>query len=84
MARDLPNPPPGFEELSADEKLDYVQSLWDRLAAHPEAIPVPAWHQRVIEERLARHQEDPDSARPWEEVREDVSDKLKGFRSRRE
>jgi hypothetical protein len=23
-------PPPGFDELSAEEKLEYVQALWDQ------------------------------------------------------
>src|SRR5687768_1986436 len=44
MARSLSNLPPGFDDLSIDEKLDYVHSLWDRIFAHPEDIPVPDWH----------------------------------------
>jgi hypothetical protein len=52
MARALPFPPPGFDELSMDEKLDYLQSLWDRIAAQPQAVPVPDWHREVLEERL--------------------------------
>lgn len=35
-------PPPGFDELSSDEKLDYVQALWDQVAARPETVAVPA------------------------------------------
>ncbi len=27
MAHKIPNPPPGFDELTVEEKLDYVQSL---------------------------------------------------------
>jgi putative addiction module component (TIGR02574 family) len=69
MPRDLPIPPPGFDELSVDEKVDYVQSLWDRLAAHPDEIPVSDWHQQVIDEHLAAHRDSPDAARSWEVVR---------------
>jgi hypothetical protein len=29
----VPLPPPGFDDLSVDEKLDYLQSLWERIAA---------------------------------------------------
>ena len=25
-------PPPGFDTLSSDEKLDYIQQLWDHFA----------------------------------------------------
>jgi len=29
-------PPPGFDELPVDDKIDYVQLLWDRIAARPD------------------------------------------------
>jgi Putative addiction module component len=45
-------PPPGFDDLSVDERIDYLQSLWNRIAASPETIPVPDWHREVIDERL--------------------------------
>jgi len=47
----VPLPPPGFDDLSIDEKIDYLQSLWDRIAATPDAIPVPDWHREIIDER---------------------------------
>lgn len=76
MARTLPLPPPGFDDLSTEEKLDYVQSLWDRIAAHPEAVPVPDWHRKVLEERLEAHRANPAEGRPWEDVRQEILDKL--------
>jgi putative addiction module component (TIGR02574 family) len=72
MALPLPIPPPGFDELPVEEKLDYVQSLWDRIAAEPGAVPVPTWHREVIRERLAAHRADPEEGRPWEEVRDEI------------
>ena len=77
MAHSIPLPPPGFDELPADEKLDYLQSLWDRMAAHPEQVPVPEWHRAVIAKRLAEHREHPDDVMPWEELRESVKEKLR-------
>ena len=41
MANPVPLPPPGFDDLSVEEKIDYLQSLWERIAASPETIPVP-------------------------------------------
>ncbi|HXO18471.1 MAG TPA: addiction module protein [Thermoanaerobaculia bacterium] len=84
MARASLNPPPGFDDLSVDEKLDYVQSLWDRIATDPAELPVPDWHQRVIEERLAAHRGAPEAALPGEEVRRELDQKLKDRRSSRE
>ena len=72
MAQRIPNPPPGFDDLSVDERLDYVQSLWDRIAAKPKEIQVPDWHREVLNERLAVYQTNPEEGRSWEEVRDEL------------
>lgn len=33
MSKKVPTPPPGFDDLPVDEQIDFVQSLWDRIAA---------------------------------------------------
>jgi putative addiction module component (TIGR02574 family) len=48
-------PPPGFDQLSADEKLEYIQALWDHFSEHPEEVPLPSWYRQVVAERLAAH-----------------------------
>jgi len=83
MAQKIPNPPPGFDELSVDEKLGYVQSLWDRIAANPEAIPVPDWHLQVIQERINENQVRPRAGRSWDEFREELRDRLRERKSGR-
>lgn len=82
MARALPLPPPGFDELTVEEKLDYVQSLWNRIVSRPEDLAVPDWHRRIVGERLAAHQADPSAAKPAETVRQEITEKLKARRSR--
>ena len=59
MPKPVPLPPPGFDDLSVDEKIDYLQSLWDRVAATPEAIPVPGWHRDILDERLKNLEANP-------------------------
>ncbi len=54
MPKQIPSPPPGFDELTVDERIDFVQFLWDRIAATPEQVPLPDWHRRIILERLER------------------------------
>jgi putative addiction module component (TIGR02574 family) len=83
MARTLPIPPPGFDDLSTDEKLEYVQSLWDRIAARPEDVPIPDWHREVLEERLKAHRANPAAGRPWDEVRAEILNKLQSRRQGR-
>jgi len=53
MSQAMQLPPPGFDALSIDEQIDYVQSLWDHIAARPEDVPVPDWHREILAERLA-------------------------------
>lgn len=60
--------PPGFDELPVEEQIEYVSFLWERIAAHPERVPVPEWHQQVLEERLRDIEENPDDESPWEDV----------------
>jgi putative addiction module component (TIGR02574 family) len=68
MPHSIPLPPPGFDDLPAEEKLDYLQALWDRMAANPDQVPVPQWHRDLLEERLADHRDNPDDVVPWEVV----------------
>lgn len=82
MGQKIPNPPPGFDELSVEEKLDYVQSLWDRIAAKPEAVPVPDWHLQVIDERLANEAHFR-AGRSWDEFREELRTKLREHKPNR-
>jgi len=75
-----PIPPPGFDELSPSEKLDYVQALWNRVAAKPEDVPVPDWHVKIAEERLAAWRSGDTSSRPWKEVQGELVDLLRKTR----
>ena len=77
MTKAIANPPTGFDELSVDEQVDYVQSLWDRIAAHPETVPVPDWHRQVIAERVAAYENNPTEGKPWEEVRDELLRELR-------
>ena len=72
----LPLPPPGFDDLPVEDQIDYVQSLWDRIAAKPDQVPVPEWHRQVLDKRLAAHEANPQVARAWEEVRDEIRSKL--------
>ena len=77
MSKPIPSPPPGFDELSVDQRIDFVQYLWDRIAATPEQVPIPAWHRRIILERLESYRADPTAGRPWADVRTEIEVKLR-------
>ena len=69
--------PPEFESLSLEERIRYVQDLWDYITNDSPSIPVPEEHKRVLDERLKAYRENPDAGRPWGEVREELLDKLR-------
>ena len=76
MAANLPLPPPGFDDLSPDDQIAYVQLLWDRIVAKPDQVPVPDWHRQVIRQRMADQEASPLEGRPWEEVRDEIRNEL--------
>jgi len=72
VANAVPNPPPGFDELTPDEKVRYVGALWDRIVADQDRLPISEAQRELIRRRLAAHEADPGAARPWSEVRRDI------------
>ena len=81
MAQTVPITPPGFDDLSVEGKLDYVQLLWDRIVAKPDEIPVPDWHRQLLDERLAAYGGSPHEGRPWQEVRDELLRRLRDRRT---
>lgn len=55
--------------LSASEKLQLVEDLWDDIAATPEEIPVHDWQKEELARRKARLTAVPSSGLTWEEVK---------------
>ncbi len=56
-------------KLSVSERIQLAEDLWDSIAAEPDALPLTDAQRAEIEHRLAKHDRDPESAIPWEEVR---------------
>jgi putative addiction module component (TIGR02574 family) len=80
MPHSLPLPPPGFDALPVEDQIEYVQSLWDRIAAPDGRVPLHDWQKALLEERLAEHRRALDEARPWGEVIERLQERLRTSR----
>lgn len=59
--------------LSLEERLQLVEAIWDSIAEHPDSLPVTDAQRAELDRRLADHVKDPESARPWTEVRDSLS-----------
>jgi len=77
MTTRVPFPPPGFDDLSVDEKIDYLELLWSRIVVAPETVAAPEWHREVISERLRDLESDPSAGDSWEVVQKRLRDRRK-------
>ena len=62
-------------DLSAPEKLQLVEDLWDDLAATPEVVPVHEWQKVELARRRANLMRNPASGLAWEDVKRRVRDR---------
>jgi putative addiction module component (TIGR02574 family) len=76
MSQALTNSAARLQPSSIADQIDYVQSLWDRIAAKPEEVPVPEWHREIINERLAAYRANQDQSKEWEEVEREIAAEL--------
>jgi len=71
------NIPPEFDAVPKDQRIAFVQELWDRMAQDPDRVPVPNEHKRILDERLSTYRLNPQPGRPWSEVRDQLLVKLR-------
>lgn len=64
--------PPEFRDATPDERIDFVQTLWDEIARNPESVPVTEEHKATLEKRLQAYDEDQDRGEPWSVVRDRI------------
>jgi len=82
VANAVPIPPPGFDNLTPEEKVSYVSALWDRIVEDQQSLPISDAQRALIRQRLAAHQANPRAARPWSEVRREVEQTIASRGSR--
>jgi putative addiction module component (TIGR02574 family) len=59
----------GIDRMSADERLELAQEIWDSLADQCHEFKPPAWHLAELDQRLAAAKSSPKAGAPWEEVK---------------
>jgi putative addiction module component (TIGR02574 family) len=62
------------QPLTVEQRLDLIGKLWDGIPDSPEALPIPDWHQKILRQRLAAADADPEAAIPWEEIERRLRD----------
>ena len=65
-----------LKDMTLQEKLAAMESLWEDLARTPEAIESPAWHKDILDERRQRLTEGKSRFTDWETAKADIRNKL--------
>ncbi len=46
--------PAEIDQMSLEERLQAMELLWASLSRDPQGVPSPAWHEEVLQSRLAK------------------------------
>jgi putative addiction module component (TIGR02574 family) len=58
--------------LPIEERIQLAQSIWDSVAAVPEAVQLTEDQRVELEVRLKEYRDNPNAGSPWPEVRERI------------
>lgn len=65
-----------LKEMTLQEKLAVMESLWEDLARSPEAIESPTWHKDILDERRQRLAEKKSRFIDWQTAKAEIRNKL--------
>ena len=76
MSQSLPIPPPGFEELSIEEQINYIEALLDSVGSRPDHVKIPKWHWEILTERIESFRAEVEEGMTWEEFQKELENDL--------
>jgi putative addiction module component (TIGR02574 family) len=63
----------GLDRLSAEERLELIDQLWESMPDPGPVTDIPTWHLPIIEKRLADAKANPGVGKPWRDVLDRLS-----------
>ena len=61
-----------FRELESEEKIRLVQDFWDQIADEVARLPLTEAQRRLMDERIADEEQNPDDTEPWAKAKDDI------------
>jgi Putative addiction module component len=61
-----------LKEMSIEEKLQTMETLWESLSADPAAVESPAWHEGELRIRESRIESGDAKFLDWEKAKADI------------
>jgi hypothetical protein len=65
-----------IEKMTLKEKLRTMEALWDELCKRENDVPVPSWHESVLDERERLIEEGKARFSNWDAARKRLSKKM--------
>jgi hypothetical protein len=62
--------------LPLAEKLQIMGAIWEELRTQAEQIPVPAWHQELLDERRKAVEEGLEEVLGWDSIKDSLGLRL--------
>ena len=66
-----------LDEMTIQEKLAIMESLWEDLSKSPDVVESPEWHKEVLDSRSKQIVEKTSGFRDWETAKADIRSKLR-------
>ncbi len=63
-----------LKEMSSEEKIRTMETIWDDLCREADRITSPSWHRDVLHEREEQVKEGSASFIDWEKAKKDIRD----------
>ena len=61
-----------FRKLSSHDKIRLVQEFWDEIAEEVARMPLTEYQRRLLDERLADEEHNPEDLEPWTNAKDDL------------
>jgi len=61
-----------LEEMSIEEKIQRMETIWESLCAKADSMVFPPWHEKVLNEREERLRQGDDEFIDWDSAKKDI------------
>ncbi len=66
-----------LKEMTVEEKLQLMETLWDDLSQHADEMPAPAWHGERLAERERAVTRGEESFEDWETAKQRIEQEIR-------
>jgi hypothetical protein len=65
-----------LEQMSTEEKIRTIETIWDDLCKKADSLSSPAWHKNVLQKREEQLKNGDAQFVDWDKAKKDIRDKV--------